>query len=114
MKCQITTLKIIIKKTHCFIKLYQFFIQDIESKHDLNVGKYVAIFDDKGKGFVDFNKWKHENITEKIQKEYSNSEHEQRISMLNDIMISLNLSNTYKVFCVINARLSVIMTPFKV
>ena len=40
-------------------------------KHCLIVGKYVTTFGDNSEGFTDFNKWKHENITEKIQNQFS-------------------------------------------
>ena len=35
-----------------------------ECKHHLNVWKCVPAFGDESEGFVDFNKWKHENIIE--------------------------------------------------
>ena len=45
-----------------------------KSKHYLNIGKNIT-FGDKGEGYTDVTKWKHENITEKIKKKYSNSKY---------------------------------------
>ena len=57
---------------------------------------------------IDFTKWKYDNITEDIQNKYSNSKHDQRLLMLNDIFTNLNLSNTYRIFRVLNIKLSIL------
>lgn len=57
---------------------------------------------------IDFTKWKYDNITEDIQNKYSNSKHDQRLLMLNDIFTNLNLSNAYRIFRVLNNKLSIL------
>ena len=85
-----------------FIKLHQILCKNMETLTSFKYWKHVATFGHKDQGLIDFTKWEYDNIIENMQKEYSKSTHTQRVSMLKYIVISLNLSNTPKVFRVQN------------
>ena len=85
-----------------------------KNKHYLNVGKHVGIFGDYSEGFIDFIKWKHANISEKIHFNYSKLDYNKRKITMNDIMTSLNLSKTCKVIRVIYTKLSVVISQDKI
>ena len=68
----------------------------------MNVGKLIEIFGIHDEGFIDFNKWKQDNITKDIQINYSASDTPKRLSIMNDLMSKMNISNNYKVFRVLD------------
>ena len=57
---------------------------------------------DYGIGFVDFNKWKHDNICEVLHSIYSKTCNNRIKIIINYLMNSLNLSNISKAICVID------------
>ena len=52
-----------------------------KKNHYLNVGKLIGIFGIHDEGFIDFNKWKQDNITKDIQNNYSASDTPKRLSV---------------------------------
>ena len=44
-----------------------------KKNHYLNVGKLIGIFGEHDEGFIDFNKWKIDNINQDMQINYSAS-----------------------------------------
>ena len=64
----------------------------------MNVGKLIGIFGEHDEGFVDFNKWKLDNITQDVQISHSASNNSKRLIIMDDLMSKLNKSNNYKVF----------------
>ena len=64
-----------------------------KKNHYLNVGKLIGIFGIHDEGFIDFNKWKQDNITNDIQNNFSATDTPKRLSIS-----KMNLSNKYKVY----------------
>ena len=80
----------------------------------MNVGKRIGFFSIRDEGFIDFNKWKQNNITKDIQNNYSASNTTNRLSIMNDIMSKINVSNNYKVFRVLDNKYSIVMSEYDI
>ena len=52
---------------------------------------------------------KQDNITKDIQNDYSSSDNPNKLSIMNDLMSKINLSNNYKVFRVVDNKYSIVM-----
>ena len=72
----------------------------------LNVGKRILGFREYSDGFVDFNKWKNDNIDETIHSIYSKSDNMKTKYIMNDLREQL----TGKVIRVINKHYFIFMT----
>ena len=59
---------------------------------------------------MNFTKWKHDNICKVLHSDYLESNAAQRKSIMNDLIIKLNLSKMCKVFRVINKHVSIVMS----
>ena len=76
----------------------------------MNFARLVGIFGKNNLGFMDFTKWKYDNICKVIHSNYSESDATQRKSIMNDLIKTINLSKRYKVFRVINNKFSIVMS----
>ena len=76
----------------------------MEAKYVLNVSKLVGIFGIHDKGFIDFNKWKQDNISKVIQSNYLESNTTKIKSIMNELITKMNLSNKCKVFRVLDNK----------
>ena len=80
----------------------------------MNVGKLVGIFREHDEGFIDFNKWKIDNINQNMQIKYSASNNSKRVIIMDDIMTKLNISNNCKVFRVLENKNSIVMNELDI
>ena len=70
----------------------------MEANRYLNVVKFIVFFREHDEGFIDFNKWKIDNINQDMQINYSASNNSKRLTIIMDLITKMNLSNNYKVF----------------
>jgi len=80
----------------------------------LNVGKLIGIFGKHNEDFIDFNKWKIDNLNQDMQINYSASNNSKRLIIMDDIMTKLNISNNCKVFRVLDNKNSIIMNELDI
>ena len=80
----------------------------------MNVGKLIGIFGKHDEGFIDFNKWKIDNINQNMQIKYSASNNSKRLIIMDDLMSKLNKSNNYKVFWVLDNKNSIVMNDLDI
>ena len=76
----------------------------------MNIGKLIGIFGEHEEGFIDFYKWKQDNITKDIQNNYSASNTTKRLTIMDYIMSKMNVSNNYKVFQVLDNKNAIVMS----
>ena len=69
----------------------------MEANRYLNVGKLIVFFREHDEGFIDFNKWKIDNINQDTQIDYSASSKSKRLTIIMDIITKMNLLNNCKV-----------------
>ena len=86
----------------------------MEENHYLNVGKLIGIFREHDEVFIDFSKWKIDNINQNMQIKYSASNNSKRLIIMDDMMTKLNISNNCKVFRVLDNKNSIIMNELDI
>ena len=89
-------------------------IKYVTKKYYLNVGKLIGIFGEHDEGFIDFNKWKIDDINQDMQIDYSASNNSKRLIIMDDLMKKLNISNICKVFRVLGNKKSIIMNELDI
>ena len=76
----------------------------------MNVSKLVDIFGIHDKSFIDFNKWKQDNIPKVVLSNYLESNITKRKSIMNELITNMNLLNKCKAFRVLDNTFSVVMS----
>ena len=89
-------------------------IKYVTKKYYLNVGKLIGIFGEHDEGFIDFNKWKIDDINQDMQIDYSASNKSIRLTITMDIITKMNLSNSCKVFRVLHDNKSIVMNELDI
>ena len=85
-----------------------------KTNHNLNIGKLIGIFREHDEGFIDFNKWRIDNINLSLQINYSASNNSKRLIIMDDLMTKLNLSNNCKVFRALDNKKSIVMNELEI
>ena len=80
----------------------------------MNVGKLIGIFREYDEGFIDFNKWKIDNINQDMQINYSASNNSKRLTIIMDIITKTNVSNNCEVFRVLDDNDSIVMNELDI
>ena len=80
----------------------------------MNFGKLSGIFREHDEDFIDFNKWKIDNLNQDMQINYSASNNSKRLIITDDIMTTLNVSNNCKVFRVLDNKNSIVMNELDI
>ena len=74
----------------------------------------IGIFREHDEGFVNFNKWKIDNINQDMQINYSASNQSRRLTIIMDIITKMNVSNSCKVFRVLDDNKSIVMNELDI
>ena len=86
----------------------------MEENHYLNVGTLIGFFREHDEGFIDFNKWKIDNINQDMQINYSASNNSKRLTIIMDLITKMNLSNNCKVFRVLDDNKAIVMNELDI
>ena len=80
----------------------------------MNFGKLSGIFREHDEDFIDFNKWKIDNINQKMQIKYSVPKNSKRLTIIMALITKINLSNNYKVIRVLDDNNSIVMNKLDI